>query len=101
MAPPTGNRIKFWRATVQTARKNHACCIRCKGTFDTGELRLQAVRDNEIASGQRNTSRYFHNHCVDAILPEARSITGFSSLEDSEKQALHKAVQDNNEIILS
>ena len=35
---PTGNRIRAWRVTVQTERKNLACCDTCKGTFEAGAL---------------------------------------------------------------
>ena len=84
--PPQGNRIRLWRVTPQAAKANRACCNRCKGTFEAGELRLQAVRDNEIAPGNRNTSRYFHPHCVDAMLPAARSITGFDALPEAGRQ---------------
>ena len=90
--PPTGNRIRSWRVNTQTARAKHACCTRCKQTFDAGALRLQAVRANEITTGNRNTGRYFHTHCVDAILPDARRIADFDLLSDLDKQAFHKAV---------
>ena len=69
LVPPQGNRIRLWRVTPQAERANRACCNRCKGIFEAGELRLQAVRDNEIATGNRNTSRYFHPLCVDAMRP--------------------------------
>ena len=73
---------------MQPERKNHACCHRCKHSFKAGDLRLQGVRTNELSTGQRNTSRYFRTYCVDAILPEARRITGFGGLDDTDKQEL-------------
>ena len=94
--PPQGNRIKLWRVTPQAERANRASCTRCKQTFNAGDLRLQAVRGNEIATGNRNMGRYFHPHCVDAMLPAARTITGFDMLPEDERQALLKAVQNNH-----
>ena len=94
--PPQGNRIRMWRVTPQTERANRASCTRCRETFAAGDLRLQGVRDNEIASGNRNMGRYFHPHCVDAMLPAARTISGFDMLSDDHRQVLLKAVQNNH-----
>lgn len=59
-------------------------------------MRLQSVTHNEMQGGARHTTSYFHTHCVDAVLPPARSFTGFPELEPSEKQELETAVVQNN-----
>ena len=40
--------------------------------------------------------RYFHPHCIDAMLPAARTITVFDALPEAGRQTLLKAVQDNH-----
>ena len=83
--------------TVQPDRKNHAHCFRCNFQLPIKEARLQSLTANDVGAGTRHTGSYYHAHCINAILPVARSFTGFPGLEADEKQALIKAVQDDNE----
>ena len=57
---------------------------------------MQSVRPSEAQGGGRHTSNYLHVHCVDALLPNARTIMGFAELEIPDKQELDKAVEQNH-----
>ena len=50
---------------------------------EAGALRLQAVGDNEEVNCA-NRQRCFHLHCVGAILPLARGMTGFGTFDEDE-----------------
>ena len=53
---------------------------------------MQAVREAEVRTGKRHTDRYFHVTCVDAPLPRAVAVEGFSDLTPPQQTTLMQLV---------